>query len=152
MTQVDFYSLEPDSPGDRFLLACRLVERILASGQRALIHCPDPQEARHLDRLLWTYREDSFLPHGLVGQVDQTLTPVLISQDGSPESECQVLLNLALVIPPFTDRFARVCELVDQDPRLRQAGRERFRGYREQGYTLNHHQIRLQPPSANART
>ncbi len=84
MTQIDFYSLEPDSGGDRFLLACRLVERIRAGALRVLIHCPDREEARHLDRLLWTYREDSFLPHGLVGDVDQALTPVLISLDGEP--------------------------------------------------------------------
>ncbi|MBK1718974.1 DNA polymerase III subunit chi [Thiocystis violacea] len=143
MTRIDFYSLAPESRGDRFLLTCRLVERIRASARRVLIHCPDPEECRHLDRLLWTFREDSFLPHGLVGQVDPDLTPVLISQGGSPESEHQVLLNLSLGIPDFLDRFERLCEVVDHEPQARQAGRERFRVYRERGYALDHHQIRL---------
>ena len=148
MTRIDFYTLEPDSPGDRFELACRLIERIRIDGLRILVHCPDDELARHLDRLLWTYRQDSFLPHGIVGQssppLDLALTPVLISRDGTPETEDQVLVNLAADGPIFFSRFERVCEPIDQDPAVRAAGRERFRFYRERGYALDHHQIRLQ--------
>ncbi len=144
MTRIDFYSLQPDSRGDRFLLTCRLVERIRASDLRVLIHCPDAEQARHLDRLLWTFREDGFLPHGLVGEVDAGLTPVLISRDGTPETEHQALINLSGGIPDFVDRFARLCEPIDHDPATRAAGRARFRIYRERGYPLEHHQIRLQ--------
>ncbi len=143
MARIDFYSLKPDSQGDRFLLTCRLVERIRASDLRVLIFCPDPEQARHLDRLLWTFREDSFLPHGIVGHVDPDLTPVLISLDGGPEHERQVLLNLSAEVPAFLERFERVCDLVDHDPGLREAGRARFRRYREQGHALKHHQIKL---------
>ena len=146
MTRIDFYTLEPDSPGDRFLLSCRLVERVRAAGLRVLIHCPDPEQARHLDRLLWTFRQESFLPHGIVGQtgLDLSLTPVLISRDGTPDSEDQVMIDLALEVPTFFSRFERVCEPVDQDPAVRTAGRERFRYYRDRGYPLEHHQVRLQ--------
>ena len=143
MTRIDFYSLEPDSGGDRFILTCRLVERIRGQDLRILIHCPDREQARHLDRLLWTYREDSFLPHGLVDSSDIALTPVLISADGRPASEDQVLINLATEVPGFLDRFARVCEPIDQDPVIRAAGRARYRLYRERGYPLEHHQLRL---------
>jgi DNA polymerase III subunit chi len=143
MTRVDFYSLEPDSRGDRFILACRLVERIRAQDLRVLILCPDREEARHLDRLLWTFRQESFLPHGLVGSVEAELTPILISLDGSPEREHQVLLNLARALPAGLERVERLCDLVDNDPVVRQAGRERFRAYRERGYQPVHHQIRL---------
>ncbi|WP_043751106.1 DNA polymerase III subunit chi [Imhoffiella purpurea] len=143
MPQIDFYSLEPDSRGDRFLLACRLTERIRAQDLRLIIHCPEPEEARHLDRLLWTFREDSFLPHGRVGKVDQELTPILIGADGRPETETQVLLNLGREVPPFFARFDRVCDLVDLDPDLRTAGRSRFRYYRDQGHPPRHHRIRL---------
>jgi DNA polymerase-3 subunit chi len=148
MTRIDFYSLEADSPGDRFLLTCRLVERVRAEGLRVFIHCPEAELARHLDRLLWTYRQDSFLPHGVVGPVtpnlDLHLTPILISPDGTPECEDQVLINLAAEAPPFFSRFERVCEPIDGDPKVKSAGRERFRYYRDRGYPLQHHQIRLQ--------
>ncbi len=146
MTRIDFYTLEPDSPGDRFLLVCRLVEKARAAGLRVLIHCPDGEQARHLDRLLWTFRQDSFLPHGIVGQTDLDLglTPILIGADGTPDSEDQVLINLAKDVPSFFSRFERVCETVDQDPAVRAAGRERFRYYRDRGYPLEHRPVRLQ--------
>ncbi len=143
MPRVDFYSLESDSRGDRFLLTCRLVERIRARDLRILIYCPDREQATHLDRLLWTFRQDSFLPHGQVDQVDHALTPILISSDGRPETETQVLLNLSFEIPAFIGRFERLCEIIDHDPAVRNAGRERFRQYRERGDPLEHHPIRL---------
>lgn len=143
MNRIDFYSLEPESDGDRFILTCRLAERIRSTGARILIHCPDETQARHLDRLLWTFRDESFLAHGRVGATDPELTPILISGDGSPASERQVLINLAPQIPPFFERFERVCEPIDHDPAVKHAGRERFRAYREHGCALEHHPIRL---------
>lgn len=143
MTRLDFYSLASDSRGDRFLLVCRLVERICAQSLRALILCPDPEEARHCDRLLWTFKQESFLPHGLIGQVDAQLTPILISADAESTHHCSVLVNLGRELPPSIERFERLCDLVDQDATIRQAGRERFRAYRAQGYTPEHHTVRL---------
>jgi DNA polymerase-3 subunit chi len=147
MTRIDFYTLEDGSPGDRFLLTCRLCERIRAEDLRILIHCPDAGLASHLDRLLWTFRDESFLPHLLVGRgggpaQDLALTPILISADGQPEGEDQVLINLAPEAPGFFSRFERVCEPVDHDPAVRAAGRERFRWYRERGHPLEHHALR----------
>ena len=149
MPRIDFYTLEPHSPGDRFVLTCRLVERIREDDLRILIHCPDSEGARHLDRLLWTFREDSFLPHGIVGQgnpaLDTALTPVLISRGGGPEQEDQVLINLAADVPDFFGRFARVCEAIDREPANLAAGRARFKHYRDLGYPPEHHPVRLEP-------
>jgi DNA polymerase-3 subunit chi len=150
VTRVDFYVLKDGSRGDRFGLSCRLVERIYRSappgGQppRVLIHCPDADQARQLDRLLWSFREDSFLPHGLLGETDPELTPILISSDGQPEAEDQVLINLgtSAEAPPFFSRFERLCEPLDHDPEVRQAGRQRYLYYRDCGYPLAHHAVR----------
>ncbi|MBK5968248.1 MULTISPECIES: DNA polymerase III subunit chi [Thiorhodovibrio] len=144
MTRIDFYTLEAGR-GDRFQFACQLIEKIRAQGLRALVHCPDAAQARALDRLLWTFREGSFLPHGLVGEVDVELTPVLISPDGQPAQEHQVLLNLALDVPEFFARFQRVCELIDQTPEVLAAGRRRWAWYKQQSCQLEHHRIGRSP-------
>lgn len=143
MTRIDFYSLTEGSGGDRFRLTCLLVERVYSERLRIYIHVPDRAQACQLDRLLWTYRDHSFLPHGLVGETELDLTPILIGHDGDPGEEHQVLINLGLAVPTFFDRFERLCEPVDQVPAVRNAGRERYRYYRERGYELHHHQIRL---------
>jgi DNA polymerase-3 subunit chi len=143
MTRIDFYSLKADSTGDRFLLTCRLAERIYAEGKRLFIHVPSKDEARHLDRLLWTFRQQSFLPHGLMGETDLELTPILIGHRGSPDEDDQVLINLGREVPTFFARFERLAEPIDHDPELRDAGRARYRYYRDRGYPLHHHEIQL---------
>jgi len=143
MTRIDFYSLQEPTRGDRFLLACRLVERIYGTGQRTFIQVPDRELARYLDRLLWTFRQQSFLPHGLANDSDRALTPILIGYGDDPGEENQVLINLSLEVPPFLERFERLCELIDQDSNVREAGRKRYVYYRDQGYPLHHHEIRL---------
>lgn len=143
MTRVDFYSLPEKSGGDRFLLTCRLVERIYGEGRRIFIHLPDSEQAHHLDRLLWTFRQQSFLPHGLAKDTDRELTPILIDQDGEAGEENQVLINLGLSVPTFFGRFERLCEPVDHDVNVREAGRKRYAYYRDRGYPLHHHEIRL---------
>jgi DNA polymerase-3 subunit chi len=143
LTRIDFYALHPESGGDRFLLTCRLVERVYAAGKRIYVHVPDQRLAEHLDRLLWTFEEGSFLPHGLVGKTDPALTPVLIGSDGDQGEGDQVLINLDPGVPPFLDRFERLCEPVDNDAAVRGAARERYRYYRDRGYDLHHHDIRL---------
>ena len=60
MTDIKFYSLEPDSRGDQLLLACRLVERIRAKNLSILIYCSEQTQALQLNRLLWTFRQDYF--------------------------------------------------------------------------------------------
>lgn len=143
MTRIDFYSLEEKSSGNRFLLACRLVERIHETSNRMLIRVADAEQARHMDRLLWTFRQQSFLPHGLIEEADRALTPILISHSGEPDGESQVLINLALDVPPYFGNFDRLCELVDQDPKVRDAGRQRYAYYRAQGHALHHHKVQL---------
>ena len=42
----------------------RLLERVLASGQRAVVVASSPERVEALNRALWTFGRDSFLPHG----------------------------------------------------------------------------------------
>jgi len=140
VTRVDFYVLKPGSRGNRYTLAARLAEKAWRSGHRVLISVGSEEEQRHMDRLLWTFRDIGFVPHGLVGQADPALNPVLVTLDDADE-EHDVLVNLQAGVPEFFSRFERVAECVDEDPAVRQAGRERYRFYRERGYPLHTHEV-----------
>jgi len=141
MTRVDFYILAEQAAGDRYRLACRLAEKAVSQGRRVYIHTNSVREGEHLDRLLWTFREESFLPHGLSGRVESALNPIIIGHAETPGEEQDVMINLALQVPAFFSLFQRVAEPIDKDPSIRQAGRERYRFYRDRGYTLNNHTI-----------
>ena len=141
VTRVDFYILSEQARGDRYQFACRLVDKVYGQGHRVYIHAGSDTEVHHLDRLLWTFREQSFIPHGRAGEANPELTPVLLGWQGDPQQEDDVLINLAPVVPEFFSRFDRVAEIMDGDPEVRRAGRERFRFYRDRGYPLEDHEI-----------
>lgn len=141
MTRIDFYVLEPKAQGDRYQLCCRIAEKAQCAGQRVLIHTPVEAEARHVDGLLWTYREQGFIPHGVLGRDDPALNPIMIGDGRDDGDHHQVLINLDAAVPVFFSRFERLIECVDHDESVKAAGRSRFKYYREHGYPLETHRI-----------
>ena len=55
-----------------------LLEKTLEKGWRALVKLPEGKLAQ-LDNFLWTFREDSFLPHGREDEPQSDLQPILLS-------------------------------------------------------------------------
>jgi len=142
MTQVDFYILEEQVRSDRYILACRIIDKAWKKGRRIYLHTNSEAESRRMDQMLWTYRDEGFLPHALVAHsYDPKVNPVLIGHDAEAGEEHDVLVNLATDVPPFFSRFERVAELVDNSPEVRKAGRNRYKLYRDRGYSLNTHNI-----------
>ena len=140
MPRIDFYVLPDAKPKGRQLLACRLTEKALAQGHKVFIHTGSPEQSALLDELLWTYKDISFVPHA----VDRLRAgePVLVSHtmDRVPE-QMSVLINLGDDVPGDYERFERVTELIDQSDDIKLEGRNRFRRYRERGYTPQTHNL-----------
>ncbi len=68
-----------------------LLEKTLARGWRALVRCADSGQVEAIDAWLWTYREDSFLPHGVAGEAHAGRQPVLLTSDGDNANGAQAL-------------------------------------------------------------
>lgn len=56
-----------------------LLERTLKRGWRAVVRSPDPKRIEELDERLWTYRQESFLPHGLANEPLAERQPILLT-------------------------------------------------------------------------
>ena len=78
MTDVLFYHLE-HQPLERVLPT--LVEKTLERGWRAVVQAGSQERVEALDLLLWTYREESFLPHGTRRDGDPSLQPVFLTTE-----------------------------------------------------------------------
>lgn len=61
MSEVLFYHLQ-QTPLEQVLPS--LLERSLERGWKAVVRVGDPERIEPLCNALWTYRDDSFLPHG----------------------------------------------------------------------------------------
>ena len=137
MTRIDFYSnAEP-----KLQVACQLTAKAVQQALRVLILAPDEATARAIDKLLWSIPATGFVPHCMVRDALAPETPVLIGRDCDSLPHDDVLLNLGTDSPAPFSRFRRLIELVANDDEDRQAGRARFRFYRDRGYEIHHHDL-----------
>jgi DNA polymerase-3 subunit chi len=137
MTRIDFYQLNPQQHNaDR--VVCQLCQKAYESKQLTLLLTQNQQQTEHLDRQLWIFDDDSFIPHD-AEESDQFMSPVLIHNEPELRNERQLLINLADDIPGYFARFERVIELVTESNK--QQAREHYNYYRERGYPLNHHNL-----------
>jgi len=145
VTRVDFYQIESDEP--TLMFACRLITQIYRLGMQLHIHTLDEQQSTELDELLWRWRPEAFVPHGLYSSGEDV--PVRISHQDEPQDHQQVLINLSGVVPEFFSRFERVAEIVPLAETQRTAARDNYRFYKERGYPLEYHAIKANKTPTN---
>ena len=146
MTRVDFYILAEAQPQARLRFACRLVDKASQLGHRVHLHTDSETDSRQLDELLWTFRQDSFLAHGILTEGGDPGPVVACIGHGPDWPEADLLVNLAGEIPPFFSRYDRVMEIVTRDPATTETGRLHYRFYRDRGYPLTSHDLRESAP------
>ena len=135
MTRIDFHTGLPD----KLAYCCRLLRKVQAAEQQALIYCSDPQTLAALDRQLWTFSQLDFLPHQFAHEPDAELAFALLCSGEAPGQHHRLLINLDTGFPPGYASHERLIELVGTEADDAQAGRARFKFYRDQGYPLQHH-------------
>jgi DNA polymerase III subunit chi len=134
MTEVLFYHLE-HQPLERALPA--LVERTLARGWRAVIQAGSEERVEALDTLLWTYTDDSFLPHGTKNDGHVAEQPVYLTSEESNPNGATVRF---LVDGAETGAYAgyeRVVYMFDgRDPSAVEHAREQWKAAKAAGCTV----------------
>jgi DNA polymerase III subunit chi len=134
---IDFYVLESASGQKSLHFACQLIEKAYAEQKRIFVHTDTHADAERFDALLWTYRDDSFLPHALVQPNDVNSPPIQIGFGDAPTEPLDTLLNLSKDIPAFYRQFNHIVEIVFPDPIVQQSARQRFKHYRENECNIN---------------
>jgi DNA polymerase-3 subunit chi len=85
---VWFYHLERSGLDE---VLPELLEKTLGRGWKAVIRTRDRERIDNLDAWLWTYREDSFLPHGLDDEPGAGRQPVLLTTSMDNPNAADVL-------------------------------------------------------------
>ena len=141
MARVDFYVLEQqDQISARHHFACRLTDKAFRMGNKVYLHVSSAEEAQQLDDLLWTFKEDSFVPHSVKGEPQPS--SVEIGFQDNLDTSYDLLINLTNNIPIFFNKFDRISEIVIQKEDILDASRLSYKSYKEQGHTLHLHKIK----------
>lgn len=138
--KVDFFVLEDATRLQALRELCLIVEKSYQAKETVYIHANSQEEAELIDKLLWTTREESFVPHSMS---EEDAAPILLGWTTPAKYSTHTLVNLTANIPAFYQQFERVIEMVYQDATIQQAARDRFRRYRESGQDLQTHKMKV---------
>ena len=105
MGEVLFYHLEV-RPLEQVLP--QLPEKTLERGWRAVVEVGSSERAQALDRHLWTYRDDSFLPHGLDGEGEEPNQPILLTTASTNPNAAAVRFFVDGAVPSSADGYQRI--------------------------------------------
>ncbi|MGZ8190343.1 MAG: DNA polymerase III subunit chi [Methylococcaceae bacterium] len=142
MAEVSFYILQSQSVKERYLFACKLIEKVYRSGHTCYVLTNSLEQSQILDDLLWTFRAGSFIPHQLyTGELPQIENVILIGTITAPENWKKILVNLSSECPEDFQHSERILEILDGSEETKELARNRYRRYQQSGTTITTHEI-----------
>ena len=149
MTKIDFYITNINTLDEYLNFACRLTEKAYRKQCDVYLHNANEEHMAALDKLLWTFRPNSFLPHisemsdesNKAETATSETNEILVACSGDPQEHHDVLVNLTEQTPEFFSRFTRVAEVVMGGDQAKEKSRQRYKYYRDRGYPLEVHNL-----------
>lgn len=116
-----------------------LLERTLERGWKAVVQCGGEAMRDHLDNHLWTYRDDSFLPHAASGDPQGNPIWLTTASDNPVGATVRFLIDGAE--PPPMDGYERVIFMFDGfDENAVAAARSHWKAMKDGGHDLTYWQ------------
>lgn len=118
-----------------------LLEKCLQRGWRALVRSGSAERLDALDSALWTWRDDSFLPHARDGEAGlaPARQPILLTQNAGNPNGAQALFLIDGAEPGDIAEFERACLMFDgRDGAALEAARLRWKNAKEAGIVASY--------------
>jgi DNA polymerase-3 subunit chi len=110
MAEVFFYHLQ-NQPLERVLPV--LLTKCLERGWKVVVQAETPERVRALDDALWTFADESFLPHGTEADGSPDAQPILLTTDDINPNGAQVRVMIDNAPSGDLSVYARALVLFD---------------------------------------
>jgi DNA polymerase-3 subunit chi len=139
VTEVLFYHLQRQ-PLEAVLPT--LLERSLQRGWRALVRATSDERLAALDDHLWTFSDESFLPHGTDREADTAEQPVVLTlAERNPNGAAVLFLVEGAPVPEDASAYQRLVLLFDgNDEDAVAAAREDWKRVKAAGHEATYWQ------------
>jgi len=136
--EVWFYHLERSSLEQALP---ELLEKTLQRGWKAVVRAREAGRAAQLDEWLWTYRDDSFLPHGSDHEPNAARQPILLTTGGENPNGADALFVVDGAELGDIEGYARCVVIFDGgDETQLAAARAQFRTAKAAGAAVSYWQ------------
>jgi len=139
VTEVLFYHLQNMSIEN---VLPPLLEKSLERGWRVVVQSTSPERTEALDAHLWTYSDDSFLPHATARVSDAQDQPIILSaEEGNPNgAKVRFLIDNA-ALPADADSYERVVLVFNgEDAEALAAARQAWKDCKSLGFDVTYWQ------------
>ena len=116
-----------------------LLDKTLQKGWKALVRTTDPNRLEHLDGWLWSYRDDSFLPHGLASEPMADRQPILLTDKADNTNGAQAVFLIDGADAGALDGVQRCILLFDgRDEAATAEARGRWKVFKTAGHPVSY--------------
>jgi DNA polymerase-3 subunit chi len=116
-----------------------LLEKTLSRGWRACLRFSTPERLETVDSALWTYRDESFLPHGTARDGHAGGQPVFLTLEDTAPNNAQVLFLLETATEREPGRYLRVMRIFDGlDEEAKTLARQEWQGAKAAGLAVSY--------------
>jgi DNA polymerase III subunit chi len=94
-----------------------LLDKTLARGWKAVVRVSSDERMKALDDHLWTWSDESFLPHGIDADAQRDLQPIVLSRSDTRFNDADVMFAVDGAALPVTEGWTRAVLMFDgNDP------------------------------------
>lgn len=138
MTEIRFYHMQTQTLDE---VLPRLLVKAYSMEKQIIVRTENDQEAERLNKHLWTFHPQYFLPHGAKKNGNADLQPIWLTAKEENPNEAKILFLTSGTSWDELEQFDLVCELLDGfDAAAIKAGRQRWKAYKDAGHDLTYWQ------------
>lgn len=117
----------------------RLLEKTLESDKRAVVMMGSAERVESINNILWTYKKDSWLPHGNGKDGNAERQPVWLTVEDENPNQATFLFLADGAQSQHMDDYERCFELFDgNDPEAVTTARDRWKVYQDAGHDVTY--------------
>ena len=114
MKEFFFYNI---AARDFFKDSAILTEKLFKQGIKVLILCPDDEVTTFFDDFLWSFKEESFIPHKVFDRDNNQLEAIIMSKEQIFMEDFKTLIVLkgSMVDTDYCNRFEKTYYFFDDN-------------------------------------
>ena len=141
-TNVLFHHFESIERKDFLVYVCKLIEKGYKQNINPIfIKTNTQKQAEELDKILWTFRQESYVPHALVDK-DNNTQPVKIGWVDNEIEDAEAIINLSDGMPDTSNHLKKIHEIIENIDEKKEKARERWKKYKSIGFNIKAYKVR----------